>query len=203
MTDSNARVVKNVFEEEPTQSVEALVPQAKVQLAEDEEYSKSIGQHGYRPWVELGRLASTVARMEPADALVNIVPTEKCVGAGALATLIARPDATNTAEPANVRKVFMTLFRKKTLFQEKATSIYRAYPLVPIAPAEDAAYEAQGRSMGRNVTSTRTFGMHSASRTRLHGEKRNDIMRHMLGDFKRYSLTPMGRKDPEYAGAKD
>ena len=30
---------------------------------------------------------------------------------------------------------------------------------------------------------------------KTNGQKREDIVRHMLGDFKRYSLTPQGRKE--------
>ena len=34
------------------------------------------------------------------------------------------------------------------------------------------------------------------------GDKRSDIVRHMIGDFKRYSLTPLGRREEKVEPTK-
>ena len=145
LTQGDVRKVKNDFEKLPTLSQEALLPQAKAQLAEDDEYANTLRGHGPRPWTELGRLASTVARMEPADVHVQIVPPDKSAGAWGAGHVGCKARCNQRCGAGLLPSSLYHTFWKEPSAQKETCKLCGPCAAVSVAPLEVQARQAEGR----------------------------------------------------------
>jgi hypothetical protein len=141
----------------------------------------------------------------PTKAELNepIVPVEK-TRSGALNHLIARPDCTNAAHLPNFKRLFYNLFAK----------IERVAKRPPAYLEHLMGFQLF--LLKRRFLELRKAGVQSVVDKDLHGYVwhamktahnanpigRDELLRHMIGDMRMYSLTPTGRQDKTEEGRK-
>ena len=137
---------------------------------------------------------------------VPIIPCDPpAPAAGTLAHLIAKPDMTNAAEPEHFERCFKMLFEKSGVFKSKPPA-YMEHVLnfqLSILKKNFVQLKKVNSAVVRNkdVHAYVWTALKAAQTTE--GAKRDRLVQTMIGDFKKYSLTPHGRKDQDDVGEAD
>jgi hypothetical protein len=145
--------------------------------------------------------ATAVARGE---LLRPIVEREKGIGHGVLSQLAQLPDATNVAHRQNFVRVFSVLFGKCTVLAKKSPhyrELVADFHLLLLKRRYLALHEADSEYVRGKDIHYFIWNI-LANAQRMAAVERDKVAHHMIGDFKTYSLTPSGRKDPERVGAQ-
>ena len=185
--------MKNHFEDRHPKALEERAPMAIEQLEDDKLFLQEVSACRAMPWHECAKLKSSLVEVSPESLDEPIVPYEKLPGKGMLNNLVERPDATNCAEIANFRKVFEMLFSKVETFKRKQPAYMEDVMRFQLWLLKTRFSEL--RRANPSFRKTLHEYTWQALRTAHKTQDREAIVRQMIGDFKRYSLTLNGRKD--------
>lgn len=124
--------------------------------------------------------------------------------AGALAQLSHEPDATNVGHREPFFAVMQMMFYKLDLWKKKTPhyhSLLCDFELHLIQRRYADLVEANS-AWARNKNIHKWIWGIFKKIQKMDQTKRNDVLRHVIGDYKKYSLNPTGRKGPTRAAAE-
>ena len=148
------------------------------------------------------------SQVPPADPTKEEIHTpiaerEKVTRAGALSQLSHLPDTTNAAHPEHFHKIVSILFKNVAEYNAKTTHMnelladFQLHLMKQrfIALSEDNSPVVRGKSVHKWVWHT------LKKLEKMPCRLRSSVYNHMVGDYKKYSLNPSGRRDPTTAQA--
>jgi len=183
----------------PVQANPALRARALQLLKEEEEDRKKLLK--LHP-VSLDEFTEIQNQAKPAgvEKNIEIVPREKGKGHGALAQLAQTPDSTNAGHIEQFRRVFKQLFSKTKLFCSKTPhhmELVADFQLLLLKQRFLAQREQSSAYVAlKNVHDFIWSILVKVHRLPIQPD-RERLLLHIIGDFKTYSLTPTGRRDPD------
>lgn len=195
-------VCMNTFGDLPTQSDPEMAVAIRKHCLEGIERLKSYLSMRPSDILELSGSPALSAQ----DLQVPIVPLDPpAPAAGTLAHLIARPDMTNAGEPEHFERCFKMLFEKSEIFKSKPLAYMEHVMNFQLSIIKKHFIKLKKV----NSPVVRSKDLHAYVWTALKaaqltsGCQRDRLLQTMIGDFKKYSLTPHGRKDRDEELAVD